>query len=507
MSSTPIPQETSNNNNNKNNALSIENLTNESNNKSLNLQITRIKSCSHDMLNNMNNIMYFDNGVNNIDNQKISNVNNDVIQTGSNIEIMLQTPSSLSCANLDKTASVSTNNVNEQQQTNDKISKTSSLLVIKDQENDEKLVKSQKQKSQYLSPTQKPIIQSQQQQSNTINTKRFIKKPVSPITTTPSLNSSLASSLAKLNNNSSTTTPTSGYNTQKSTSSITSSSSPTSKTSPTTVITPLGVFDSALTVELLFRDLMLDCDDSIKKLDEIENARKTYKLKQQVILSTIEIKTLMSIYKINKSKLIKKRIKKTIKKQNRRVNFNTSIKRKKLKLSKKCIKSLIIKNSKLKYINSNNNKHLLIINKSNKIPLLLNRLLYRFKLNNTENNKFKHFLFNLFIFSYYLNYNLMIDLNNYKIVNKIKKRKQLLPTGQHGINVLKVENVKKKQEKFVTGVKYDHKSLLDEFYDKYCAITTSSSSSLNSMQSLKRKKRSRTEERLDLISKPQVSRN
>ena len=81
-------------------------------------------------------------------------------------------------------------------------------------------------------------------------------------------------------------------------------------TQPTTSLDPSKpslVFDF-LTVQALFKELELDCDEQIKKLDENEKSRKQIALKQKKILDEIRLKWVQSpeSYKLAKSvRLIK----------------------------------------------------------------------------------------------------------------------------------------------------------------------------------------------------------
>jgi hypothetical protein len=356
------------------------------------MQLTKIKSCSHDMLNNLNNF---------------------------NSSLNIQNISS----NNQKTL--------ELENKNDKMTKAESLLLFKDRKQQE-----------FLSPRLQPIPQ------------------LSP-TSSSSVCSSLSSSLARLCETRSNTTNYSSSNK-----------------------TTTGE-DTLLTVESLFRDLMLDCDESIRKLDEIENLKKVYKLKQEAILKTIEVKNLLSIYYINKGKLKVDRSKWKRNDGNRRKKlFKTYIDRKKINLNENYLKKLLQKNVELKL-----NGKLLTFKKIDKIKIL-NRLFYRFKFIDFNFN-----ILSLCINSYYLNYSLLINLKNFKFYSKNNRK------------IIKkiVEANKKNDEKLINPetIISCHRSLLDEYYDKYCAITANGSSFKS--QSLKCKKRSRTEERVNEFARNRVN--
>ena len=315
-----------------------------------------------------------------------------------------------------------------------------------------------------------------------------------------------------------------------------------SKLRTATKDTSSGNKSNLLSVEDLFRDLELDCDEEIKKLDEIQNLHKNYNLKQGDILKSIEIKNLISIYEINK-RVLKKRGSHRILLTRR--HFESSIDKKKSLYKRIQGKNLIKACFKLRYMNLNGS-HLLIVNKLNKITQLnpVCCATYKYKFVNKCNGlrmPFFH-LFSLILNSYYLNFSLIISLQKVKFsLKKIKETKIIereepkktkikyekktnINTANYNANKNKI--MMKPKDKYLkkaeTSGKIEinlQKSLLDEYYEKYCEeestvkasnFTPTTESTVTTRNTLKisksiKIKRSRTEERLNEISRHQVS--
>ena len=266
--------------------------------------------------------------------------------------------------------------------------------------------------------------------------------------------------------------------------------------------------DNLLTVENLFRDLDLDYDEDVKKLDEIENLKKLYKMKQDEILKSIEIKNLLSIFRITRQ-IHKKHESPRVKVKH---HFESNIERKKLLFKKLFGEKLIKTNFKLNYMNLNGN-HMLIIKKLNKItqmnPVCCSTNKYKF-INKCNNQRLPFFhLFSLILNSYYLNFSLIIGLQKVKLslnVRDIKRKKTNMKNKtikkSKTDNRVIIKHFKKAETSGNIETNNLPKNLLDEYYEKYCE-TTQNPNSLKISKSLKIK-RSKTEEKLNEVSREQV---
>jgi hypothetical protein len=275
--------------------------------------------------------------------------------------------------------------------------------------------------------------------------------------------------------------------------------------------------DNLLTVENLFRDLNLDCDEDVKKLDKIENLKKLLKTKQEEILKSIEIKNLLSIFKITRQtnnhhrKYESNRVK-------LKYHFESNIERKKLLFKKLFGKKSIKSNFKLNYMNLNGS-HVLIIKKLNKItqlnPVCCSKIRYKFK-NKCNNQRLPFFnIFSLILNSYYSNFSLIIGLQKVKLSFKIQDIKRREKAKMKMETTTKVKNSKTENKVVFKSFKKAEtsgnieinlpKSLLDEYYEKYCE-KSQNPQNLRISKSLKIK-RSRTEERLNEVSREQVRRD
>ena len=262
---------------------------------------------------------------------------------------------------------------------------------------------------------------------------------------------------------------------------------------------PSSKEDNFLSVESLFRDLMLDCDEEIKKIDEMEKLKKLQKIQQQEILKCIEINNLIAIYEIKKRKVKRNKCKVEISyKMKFRLASNVDIKKKMLKkiYGKKLIRNCF-------EFSYEKMKKLLIIKKMNKSSHLNPVVsMYRQKFINICKFKKPFFhIISLILNSCYLDYSLSICLLNFKLYSSKRELIQERRKQQQMIQI-KARPKDKCLRKADTSGKIEanvHKSLLDEYYEKYCESSKNGSKKSKSV-----KQRSRTEERLNETSRDQV---